>query len=125
MQSRFGEGVAEKIGVEVPQLLVQHVHHHTGTLALFHMGVQQLCQDDRSACVAAQMLLHGCKAKILGAVVFKKCCAVNDRIQLPHVLLCRFKQLPHLNFIAQVSRENARTRSQCRAVTGCLLGFLC
>ena len=105
--------------------MVQHVHHHTGALALFHMGVQQLRQDNRGARVAAQMLLHLRKVKILGAVVLKERCAVDHRIQLPHVLLCRFKQLTDLNFIAQVSRENARTRSECRAVMGCLLGFLC
>ena len=91
-QSGLGEGVAQEVGVLVPELLVQHIDHGAlGGLvarrhAFLHMGVQRLGQQDGRARIAAQMRFQRHIAEALGIVMLEQRGVVHHRIKAAKAL---------------------------------------
>jgi hypothetical protein len=115
-QGGFGKGVAEKIGVLVPELLVQQVDD--GALdvdfaacnAREQMGVQRLGQQHGRAGIGVQVLVQGGEAKTGGAVVLKGGGVVDHRIHPAHARHHRRQQAAHGSLIAQISMKSGRAR---------------
>ena len=76
----FGQGVAEKIGVLVPELLVEQVDDRTRRVSRADMRMQRLRQHDGRAGVAVQMFVQRGKTKAGGGVMLEGRGAVDDRI---------------------------------------------
>ena len=121
----FGQRVAKKVRVLVPQFLVQQVHHHAErparlgsgrTVAAGHMRVKCLRQDDGGAGVAAQVLVHGVEGKAGGRIVFKRGGAVDDGVN-PAKLLDHFRQqVAYRRRVRQVGAKGGARTGQLGAV---------
>ena len=108
-QRGLGERVAEEIGVHVPELLVQQIHHGAFCPARLQVRVQGLRQQHGRAGVGAQVLLHGGKAEAAGVVVLEGGGAVDHGVHLTEVRGHRGQQGAHAGLVAEVGKEGLGT----------------
>ena len=119
-QSRLGEGVAQEIGVLVPELLVQHIDHgalgrgFTRRHALLHMRVQSLGQQDGRARVAAQMRFQRHIAEALGIVMFEQRGVIDHGVDAAKALHHTRHQRAYRFLVKEVSiKRGAIARQLC------------
>ncbi len=123
LQGGFGEGVAEKIRVLVPQLLVKQIHHYAFCIGLLGAGltlhdvlVQITPQHNGRSGVAGHVLLQQGIGKILCAVVSKQGCTVDHRIQPPQRLHGGGHQCAGSGFVGQIGHQGAGGHAQRLAI---------
>src|SRR3990167_7550113 len=125
LQGGLGQGVAQKIGVLVPELLVQQIDHGAlrihlalgGTLQ--QMRVQGLGQHDGRAGVAAQVLLQRGKAETGGVVVLEQRRAVDHGIHAAKVRHHARQQGAHAGLVLKIRiKMGAGARQFCASSYG-------
>jgi len=106
-QGGLRQGVAEKVGVGVPQLLVQQVDHHAVLTTTAHdVLMQGLCQQHRRGRVGHPVHLKTGHIDGFGAVVFEDRRAVDHRIQHAELRHHGGHQVTHAGFDREVSETH-------------------